>query len=234
MYEMSEDYNSWLIELLHTEEVTTVVQILATVSTVFLFLVPYRSIRLIELSKSVGETPWQPLIAQLLNCSLWLIYGILRNDLMIMGVNAVGLISVLYFLSIYFKYAIFTPLLMKISVGASVLLGVVFISSLTLPAQVVIKYLGLIASCFSVMLFGSPLAKVFTVIKTGNTKLMPFYLSATGSVCSGSWALYGYLVSDVYVWFPNLLGFSLSLIQLIVLAYFGVNKRRSLMELPLP
>jgi len=220
--------------MIDPEEMITVVQILATVSTIFLFLVPYKSIRIIELNKSIGETPWQPLAAQLLNCSLWLLYGILRNDLLIMGVNATGLASVLYFLSIYCKYTTFTPFITKVAIAVLVLLGLALTASLTLPSLIVIRYLGLIASAFSVLMFGSPLVKVFTVIKTGNTALMPAYLSTTGAVCSGSWAFYGYLINDAYVWFPNAIGFTLSLIQLLVLMYFGINKKKALMELPLP
>ncbi|GBG75260.1 hypothetical protein CBR_g19894 [Chara braunii] len=72
---------------------------------------------------------------------------------------------------------------------------------------------------FTVLMYGSPLAVMGTVIKTLSVEFMPFSLSLLGFVCSSTWAAYGIYVQDLWIILPNLLGSLLGLMQLILYAY---------------
>lgn len=84
-------------------------------------------------------------------------------------------------------------------------------------------FLGLVGVCLSVILMGSPLATLRTVIKDRSTNSLPFLTSATTFLNALSWALYGVIeVNDPIVYIPNIIGLLLASVQLSLFLVYGM------------
>lgn len=83
------------------------------------------------------------------------------------------------------------------------------------------KILGLYASAFCIVLFGSPLSTISKVLKTRNSaSILGAFTLAQVSNCA-LWAVYGlWAAKDVYVYGPNLCGLGLGLCQLALKVVF--------------
>ena len=70
----------------------------------------------------------------------------------------------------------------------------------------------------SVMYCSAPLASVLEVIRTRDTKSLPFYLILATVLMTASWCCYGLIIGDTFVIVPNLLGFTIATFQLLLFA----------------
>ena len=83
------------------------------------------------------------------------------------------------------------------------------------------KILGLYASAFCIILFGSPLSTISKVIGTKNSaSILGAFTFAQVTNCA-LWSVYGlWAAKDVYVYGPNLTGLALGLTQLFLKVVF--------------
>jgi solute carrier family 50 (sugar transporter) len=136
--------------------------------------------------------------------------------------NAIGIVAGLIGVGAYQKY----------SSGVSPAL--VFVATAILAASAGLAYvgnyhiLGLIGCVLAVILSGSPLATVKTVIRDKSTAALPFATSLTTWLNALSWASYGCLVAhDPMIWGPNSLGLTLASVQLLLFAVFGFPTKKA-------
>lgn len=84
--------------------------------------------------------------------------------------------------------------------------------------------IGMICACLNVLMYGSPLAAMKTVITTKSVEFMPFFLSFFLFLNGGIWATYAVLDRDIFLGIPNGIGFVLGTIQLIIYAIYMNSK----------
>ena len=135
---------------------------------------------------------------------------------------------------------------MKSSVALLVYIaGLAWVLFFVLPEQI-IGHLGFISAASSVVMFAayvcilffflwqknSPLSNIVLVIRTRNADSIPLIPSIANTLCTGSWwyvlfdvyffhqffldRLYGSMISDNFISFPNSLGFGFSLVMLLL------------------
>lgn len=75
---------------------------------------------------------------------------------------------------------------------------------------------GLMADIFNVIMYGSPLAVMRTVITTKSVKYMPFLYSFMTMWCTLSWTCYGIYIGDIWITIPNVSGLMLAIAQLVL------------------
>ena len=86
-----------------------------------------------------------------------------------------------------------------------------------------VHYLGLMGCTLSVLLSGSPLAVIRTVIAEKSTASLPFTTSLVIWLNNISWTLYGYIVAnDPMIYGPSLLGFILASMQISLFGAYGL------------
>ena len=172
----------------------------------------------ITMNKSVGGLSPIPFLSLLMNGSVWFIYGSVKNDLTICVPNftavAVGAVCVVQF---HLNSKERVPLIFYV-----VVLAIIF-SSIYLGSISDLTSLGLMGVFFSILLMGSPLSTVATVIREGNTDSMPFATSLTTFLNCLSWTSYGYIVAhDTLLWLPSFIGMILAIFQLLLFAIYGL------------
>ena len=72
----------------------------------------------------------------------------------------------------------------------------------------------------SVLYCAAPLASVVTVVRSRSTESLPFYLILATIAMTGSWTLYGFIIEDMFVILPNLLGCLIASGQLLLFVIY--------------
>ena len=83
--------------------------------------------------------------------------------------------------------------------------------------------IGLIGCSLAIVLSGSPLATIKTVLKDKSTAALPFMNSFSTWLNAMCWFLYGILVAhDVMIFGPNGMGLALASIQMLMFVLYGL------------
>lgn len=170
--------------------------------------------------KSVKKLSSVPFACLLANGTLWTAYGWLRDDSTIYVPNIISIGTAVFCMFTYYKYALTKPL--RTYGVALALCG----TGLWLATKGDPHPVGLIACALSVLMSGSPLAVISTVIKEQSTAALPFGMSLITWLNNISWVLYGYWIAhDNMILVPNLLGLAMASVQMALFAVYGMPPR---------
>ena len=168
-------------------------------------------------AENVGKFSPLPFVSLLVNCIIWTFYGILTKDLTVLIPNANGILAGLFGVATFHKYARFVP--HKLYFTGMAIVAWVF----KLFRDKNSRGIGYMGCCLAIILSGSPLATLGTVVRDKSTAALPFLNSFTTWLNALLWALYGSLVSkDIMVYGPNSLGFILASLQMAMYAIYGL------------
>ncbi|CAL4948838.1 unnamed protein product [Urochloa decumbens] len=218
-----------------------VVGIIGNVISFGLFLSPVPTFWRICKAKDVEEFKADPYLATLLNCMLWVFYGIPvvhPNSILVVTINGIGLVIEAAYLTIFFLYSsgkkrrrAFFVLAVEILFVIVVVLSVLLAVHTTQRRSMIV---GILCVIFGSMMYASPLTVMGNVIKTKSVEYMPFFLSLVCFLNGLCWTAYALIRFDLYVTIPNALGTFFGLIQLILYAcyYKSTPKKEKGVELP--
>ncbi|XP_042404347.1 bidirectional sugar transporter SWEET12-like [Zingiber officinale] len=170
-----------------------------------------------------------PYVVGLFSATMWVYYGILTADVLLLTINiAVCFIEVIY-LFIFLLYApaksrtFTTKLIVMINLGVFGCL--LLVSNLFIKESRRAQITGGICASFAVSVFVAPLSIIRLVIRTKSVEYMPFSLSFFLTLSAIAWFSYGMLLGDLFVAVPNVFGFLLGITQIIIyLIYMNHNK----------
>ncbi|XP_010519500.1 PREDICTED: bidirectional sugar transporter SWEET12-like [Tarenaya hassleriana] len=170
-----------------------------------------------------------PYVVALFSAMLWLYYATQRSDvLLLVTINSFGCFIETLYISLFLAFAdksarMFTlklALLMNFGGFCMILLLCQFLAKGSTRAKII----GGICVGFSVSVFAAPLSIIRVVIKTKSVEFMPFSLSLSLTLSAVVWLLYGLSLKDFYVAFPNVIGFLLGAIQMILYVVYKYCK----------
>uniref|UniRef100_M8B8I2 Protein RUPTURED POLLEN GRAIN 1 n=1 Tax=Aegilops tauschii TaxID=37682 RepID=M8B8I2_AEGTA len=179
-------------------------------------------------NKDVEQFTPDPYLATLMNCLLWLFYGlpiVHPNSLLVITINSIGIIIETIYLSIFFLYSppkkrlkILLVVGFEVAFVASVVVGVL-LSAHTYEDRS--RIVGIICIVFGTIMYAAPLTVMGKVIKTKSVEYMPFTVSLVNTINGCCWLAYGLIGNDPYVTIPNAIGTVLCIFQLILyLCYY--------------
>eukprot|EP00744_Colponema_vietnamica_P007797 GILI01011170.1.p1 GENE.GILI01011170.1~~GILI01011170.1.p1 ORF type:complete len:209 (+),score=52.17 GILI01011170.1:35-628(+) len=164
-------------------------------------------------TRSVDKLPATFFGLTMLNCVLWLSYGVIMYNLTVVSVNVLGFVSFATYLYIALSGSTSLSAFVFKYILTSIVLCIV--CSLFLSSALV----GLLALLFNVLMFVSPLQQLMKVVQTRDTStLSPPLILMTIANCI-LWCIFGELIEDRFVFFPNLLGLFVGALQLLVLCW---------------
>jgi uncharacterized protein with PQ loop repeat len=170
--------------------------------------------------KKIGKLSSFPFFSLFLNCLIWTFYGFLKEDNTILIPNSSGLLVSIFCISSYYIYAIRKPILSLMLTIFSTLVSVI------LTINKAERTIGIIGCILSIIVSGSPLAVVNTVINEKSTASLPFLTSLIMWINNFCWLSYGILIAnDPLIYLPNILGFTLSSIQMLLFIVYGFPKK---------
>jgi uncharacterized protein with PQ loop repeat len=174
------------------------------------------ALKIVE-DKSVNKLSALPFVALLTNCIVWTLYGILKKDLTVLVPNFTGTVAGLFGTLCFHKFCTVAPTKLYTLSTSIVALAAIFLFRGDATS------IGLIGCALAVVLSGSPLATVTTVVREKSTAALPFLNSFTTWLNAFTWLLYGILIAhDIMIYGPNFLGFVLSSMQMLLFAVYGM------------
>ncbi|XVE54941.1 hypothetical protein DITRI_Ditri03aG0122000 [Diplodiscus trichospermus] len=213
--------------MVSTETTRTIVGVMGNIISLFLFLSPVPTFVKILKAKSVQEFKPDPYVATVLNCMMWVFYGlpfVHPDSVLIITINGIGLFIELIYVAIFLIHShghkrrkIVIYLAVEVIFMAIVIFITLFFLHTTSQRSMLV---GILAIIFNIGMYTSPLTVMRMVIKTKSVKYMPFTLSLFNFLNGIIWVIYACLKFDPYVLVPNGLGSLSGLGQLILYATF--------------
>ncbi|KAF6991414.1 hypothetical protein CFC21_008500 [Triticum aestivum] len=227
--------------MVSTDAARNIVGIVGNVISFGLFLSPVPTFWRIIKAKDVEEFKPDPYLATLLNCMLWVFYGlpiVHPNSILVVTINGIGLVIESAYLIIFFIYATRNTRLKMLGVlTAEALFMVAVVAGVLLGAHTHEKrsmIVGILCVIFGSVMYASPLTIMGKVIKTRSVEYMPFVLSLVNFLNGCCWTGYALIKFDLYITIPNGLGAIFGLAQLILYGcyYRSTPKKGKNVELP--
>ncbi|XVF54146.1 hypothetical protein PTKIN_Ptkin05aG0157100 [Pterospermum kingtungense] len=213
--------------MVNTETARTIVGVMGNVISFFLFLSPVPTFVKIFKAKSVQEFKPDPYVATVLNCMVWVFYGlpiVHPDSVLIITINGIGLVIEITYITIFIVYS---PWVKRRRISMYLLIEVIFMAILVFvtlfflhTTQKRSMLIGILAIIFNIAMYSSPLTVMRMVIRTKSVKYMPFTLSLFNFLNGIIWVIYAALKLDPYVLIPNGLGSLSGLVQLILYATY--------------
>lgn len=169
-------------------------------------------------TKSIGMFSILPFLSLLVNCIVWLLYGLLKRELTMIIPNFIGVFvalicCIIYHINAKEKY--------QILYNYYNIVAIITVISLILSSLRLNFALGVLGCLLSIAVSAAPLAVIKTVISEKSTASLPFGTSLILWVNGLSWMLYGLILNDPLVYLPNMLGLLLSSCQLLLFIRYG-------------
>ncbi|KAK9084258.1 hypothetical protein Scep_030729 [Stephania cephalantha] len=211
------------------EDLSIIVGVIGNIISVLMFLSPTGTFWRIFQRKSTEDFDSLPYICTFLNSSLWTYYGIIKpGAILVATVNSFGVLVETIFIVMFLIYA---PAKMKARTGilvsiidVGILAAALLVTQLFMKDDVRIDIVGFLGAGLNIIMYGSPLGIMKTVVTTKSVEFMPFFLSLFMFLNGGVWTFYAYLVKDIILGIPNGTGFLLGTAQLLLYAIYRDKK----------
>lgn len=200
------------------------VGVIGNVISVLMFLSPVSTFIRIVKHRSTEDFDSLPYVCTLLNSSLWTYYGLMNDEVLVSTINGFGVLVEIVYVALFLTFA---PRRMKVKTG--ILVGTldigffgaaILVTRLALQGNLRIGALGMVCAALNIIMYGSPLAAMKTVVTTKSVEYMPFLLSFFLFLNGGIWAFYAVLHRDIYLLIPNGTGCMLGVAQLALYAMY--------------
>ncbi|XP_050531037.1 sugar transporter SWEET1-like isoform X2 [Daktulosphaira vitifoliae] len=194
-----------------------VLSVSAAVSTYIQFLSGFLiCLNFMKKGKVINESVF-PFITGFLSCSLWLYYGVLKTNGTIIFVNTFGCLLFLMYTSIYFKYSPKKNYVVNLMLLAVIIILLVYTDVQTEQvSENALHRVGLACCIMTMLFFAAPLSNLVHVIRVRNSESLPLPLIIMTFLVSTQWLVYGKMLRDKFIMYPNAVGCALSAIQLIL------------------
>ncbi|XP_043710628.1 bidirectional sugar transporter SWEET16-like [Telopea speciosissima] len=202
-----------------------IVGIIGNIISILVFTSPIGTFSRVVKKKSTEDFKGLPYICTLLSTSLWTFYGLMKpGGLLIATVNGAGTFLQFIYVTLFLIYAPKETKVKSMKLVAVLNIGffglVVGLSLLVIHRGLRLTVVGTICAGLTLGMYASPLAAMRTVIKTKSVEYMPFSLSFFLFLNGGVWSVYAVLVKDFFVGIPNIIGFFLGSLQLVIYAMY--------------
>uniref|UniRef100_A0A7C8Z9C5 Bidirectional sugar transporter SWEET n=2 Tax=Opuntia streptacantha TaxID=393608 RepID=A0A7C8Z9C5_OPUST len=216
--------------------------VMGNAASVLLFAAPMLTFSRIINKRSTQDFSCVPYIVALVNCLIYIWYGLPIvscgwENFPLIPINGLGILLESSFIAIYLWFASPSG---KVKVTAMTVPAIaLFCMSALISAflfhdhhrrKVFVGTVGLVASS---AMYGSPLVAVKKVIQTKSVEYMPFSLSFFSFLASSIWMAYGLLSHDLLLASPNMVGWPLSILQLVLYCKYRREKGEETNELDL-
>ncbi|KAK4287580.1 hypothetical protein Pmani_039349 [Petrolisthes manimaculis] len=206
------------------------IAITATILTILQFLSGTDICRRIVKQGATGDISGFPFVGGVFSTSVWLTYSLLLNDLSMSVTNAVGLALQMIYLFIYTKYCIspgawYATRRQMAALVTVVAIAMYYVLFSGAEPDVIKTRVGLLCCLGSIVFCAAPLVSLTQVFSTQCTDVLPFPLILATFLVTGLWWLYGLILQDPFVQYPNLIGCGLAGFQLLLFVVYPAHRK---------
>ena len=175
------------------------------------------------------DSPGLLLLCNIMNCILWIDYGLLKNSFQLYLTCAIGGTITLIWITIYLIFICKKNFALSLIINI-VLLGVIIGISYLFYDILDLKITGYVALIFNILMLAAPGEKIYTVIKTGKYELIPIFSTIGTILCAACWFMFGVYQRDLNLIIPNGLGLLFGFFQLLIYCIFKNKIKRELSQ----
>ena len=208
------------LDLLKNPLILSLIPKIGIITSTLVYFSPMTAVRAASQGGRLGDLNPTPLAIMSVSSICWLAYGLSIRDPFVTLSNVPGGIA-----SIWYVMAVL-PLLkgsqLRTTQNTIVLLSALtinlwtYLSLTNKPMVQVQSMLGLFASALFVVLSGSPLSTIKTVLSSRNSSSILTQLTMAQVTNTALWSVYGLAIRDKFVYGPNLTGLLFGLAQLVL------------------
>ncbi|KAK7368748.1 hypothetical protein VNO80_10778 [Phaseolus coccineus] len=210
--------------------------LLGNIISFMVYLAPLPTFYRIYKKKSTEGFQSLPYLVALFSSMLWLYYAVLKpaDAALLITINSVGSVIETVYIVFFTVYAtndarkLTVKLFVVMNVGSFALIFLV--TFFTMHGSLRVQVVGWVCVSIAVGVFAAPLSIVTQVIRTKNVEFMPFNLSLFLTLSAITWFSYGFVLKDICIAIPNVLGFTLGLVQMLLYAMYRNGKSKIVTE----
>lgn len=198
--------------------------ILGNIISIFVYLAPVSIFIRIYRAKSTMGYHSVPYVVAIFSSMLWMYYAFIKkNATLLISINSIGIVFETIYILVFLVFASSkarrnTLKELFICIGGFSLIFLV--SWFPFSGAIRVSLVGWICVAFSIAVFASPLSIVLQVFRTKSVEFLPFYLSFFLTLSAVMWFGYGLIMKDLRIALPNILGFFLGLLQILLYAIY--------------
>ncbi|KAH7658037.1 solute carrier family 50 (sugar transporter) protein [Dioscorea alata] len=227
----------FLLAMVSSDAIRSAVGILGNVIALVLFLSPVPTFVRICKNKSVEQFSPIPYLATLLNCMMWVVYGlplVHPKSMLVITINGAGTVIELTYILLFLIYSNGKQ---RLKVLVMLIAEIIFVIGLAL---LVIGFahtyyqrsmiVGILCVFFGTMMYASPLSVMRLVIQTKSVEFMPLFLSLASFFNGLCWTTYALIRFDLYITIPNSLGVIFAVGQLLLYVVYYKSTKKQMEE----
>lgn len=206
------------LEILTNPLILSLIPKIGIITSTLVYFSPMAAVSAASKDGSVGDLNPFPLAVMSVSSICWLVYGLSIRDPFVTLSNVPGSIATIWYITAVLP-------LLKGSQLQTIQNTIVFLAGLTInlwtylsltnkPMAQVRSMLGLFASALFIILSGSPLSTIKTVLSTRNSGSILAQLTMAQVTNTALWSVYGLAIRDKFVYGPNLTGLFFGIAQL--------------------
>ncbi|KAI9994323.1 hypothetical protein PInf_010929 [Phytophthora infestans] len=214
-----------LFELQNIEMVSafiTTIKVLTTIAQIAQRLSPVPDLYRVHKQRDTGVMAFMPLVMLLLCNHVWLIYAyVVKNIFPLFSVCVFGDVVLALYVAIYAKYCPDRAYMMRILVPGATAFVLVTIYAVLVAVGAIHQsrdqlgdVFGYLANVTTFALYASPFEKIKLVLETKSSAAIPVILCSIIFVNSSLWLVNGIVDVDLFIVVPNIVGVTLTAIQL--------------------
>uniref|UniRef100_A0ACD5YTQ0 Uncharacterized protein n=1 Tax=Avena sativa TaxID=4498 RepID=A0ACD5YTQ0_AVESA len=213
--------------MVSADTIRTVIGVIGNGTALVLFLSPLPTFYRIWKKKTVEQYSAVPYLATLLNCMMWVLYGlplVHPNSMLVITINGTGMAIELTYIALFLAYSAGAArrrvLLILIAEVAFVLAVAALVLNLAHGHTKRSMVVGILCVLFGTGMYAAPLSVMKMVIETKSVEYMPLFLSLASLVNGICWTAYALIKFDLYITIPNGLGVMFAIGQVILYAIY--------------
>ncbi|TVU32386.1 hypothetical protein EJB05_24116 [Eragrostis curvula] len=219
------------------DSIRTAIGIIGNGTALVLFLSPVPTFWRIWKKRSVEQYSPMPYVATLLNCMMWVLYGlplVHPHSMLVITINGTGTAIELTYITLFLLYsagATRRKVLLLLAGEVAFVAGVAaLVLTLAHTHERRSMIVGVLSVIFGTGMYAAPLSVMKMVIQTKSVEFMPLFLSLASLFNGICWTAYALIRFDPYITIPNGLGVLLAVAQLILYAMYYKSTKLILQE----
>ncbi|TYJ43641.1 hypothetical protein E1A91_A03G166600v1 [Gossypium mustelinum] len=212
--------------------------VLGNIISVLVYLAPLPTFYRIYKKKSTESFQSLPYQVALFSSMLWLYYALMKKGaFLLITINSFGCVVETIYIAIYIAYATknsrVSAIKLFVAMNVALFSFIIILTHFLVKGSIRVQVLGWICVAISVSVFAAPLNIVARVIRTKSVEFMPFNLSFFLTLSAVMWFAYGLFMKDLCVALPNVIGFVLGMLQMLLYAIYR-NSEKVIEEKKIP
>ncbi|DAZ97147.1 TPA: hypothetical protein N0F65_004761 [Lagenidium giganteum] len=200
------------------------VPVIAAGTSIVFAVSPWTTVRTIARARSTLQFSFAPFYFYFVQSVIFGLYAYATSNVLMGATTAFGSMLDLHYVLVYYRHATdkTQPFrLLTIATACILFLWVHTAGKSPDDAKVII---GVPGNILSVLTSASPLLQVKTIIQRRDASSLPFGMSVMNVVSGGVWMIYGIMLRDILVIFPNGFAFVMGIIQVALIMAFRAPK----------